>query len=82
MAERRQVGATHAWNEYGEGAMRRLDVRDVLAILFVLIGAIPIVLWLGSWLYHSMTFDHLVQGALIVIVLTLAWWMRKRFEKK
>jgi hypothetical protein len=62
--------------------MRRLDVRDVLAILFVLIGAIPIVLWLSSWLYHSMTFDHLVQGALIVIVLTLAWWMRKRFEKK
>jgi hypothetical protein len=62
--------------------MRRLDVRDVLAILFVLIGAIPIVLWLSSWLHHSMTFDHLVQGALIVIVLTLAWWMRKRFEKK
>ncbi len=62
--------------------MRRFDARNVLAILFVIAGAIPIVVWLASWLYRSMTFDHLVQGALIVIVLTLAWWMRKRFEKK
>ena len=62
--------------------MRRFDARNVLAILFVIAGAIPIVAWLASWLNHSMTFEHLVQGALIVIVLTLAWWMRKRFEKK
>jgi Flp pilus assembly protein TadB len=62
--------------------MRKRDARNVLAVLFVIAGAIPIVVWLGSWLYHSMQAEHLVQIALIVIVLYLTWWIRKRLEKK
>jgi len=62
--------------------MRRPDVRDMLAILFVLIGAIPIVWWLGSWLLHSATHEQIVQAVLIVVILYFAWWMRKRLKKK
>ena len=62
--------------------MRRLDPRNLLAILFVIAGGIPIVVWLGSWLYHSMRLEHVAQAALIVILLYFAWWIRKRFEKK
>ena len=62
--------------------MRRFDVRDMLAILFVLIGAIPIVLWLGSWLLRSATREQIVQAVLIVGILYFAWWTRKRLEKK
>ena len=62
--------------------MRRLDARNILAILFVIAGALPVAWWLGSWLYHYLRFEHVVQALLIVIVLTLAWWARKRLEKK
>jgi len=62
--------------------MRKRDARNVLAVLFVIAGAIPIVVWLGSWLYHSMRPEHLVQIALIAIVLYFTWWIRKRLEKK
>ncbi|HXZ43788.1 MAG TPA: hypothetical protein VEH53_03100 [archaeon] len=54
----------------------------MLAILFVLIGAIPIVWWLGSWLLHSATHEQIVQAVLIVVILYFAWWMRKRLKKK
>lgn len=33
--------------------MRRPDARDILAILFVLAGALPVAWWLGSWLFGS-----------------------------
>jgi hypothetical protein len=62
--------------------MRRLDTRNILAILFVVAGAIPIVVWLGSWFYHSATREQMIQAGLVVIVLYFAWWFRKRFEKK
>jgi hypothetical protein len=62
--------------------MRRLDARDIFAILFVIAGALPVAWWLGSWLYHSMNPGHVVQAVLIIIVLYLAFWIRKRFEKK
>lgn len=62
--------------------MRRLDARDILAILFVIAGALPVVWWLGSWLYRSATGEQLVQVVMVVIVLYVAWWFRKRLEKK
>lgn len=62
--------------------MRKLDARNVLAILFVIAGAVPIVVWLASWAYHNMKPEHLVQAVVIVIALWLAWWFRKRLEKK
>ena len=65
-----------------EAAMRRRDLRDILAIVFVLAGVLPIVLWLGSWLSHSMNAQHIVQAVLIVVLLYVAWWIRKRLEKR
>jgi Flp pilus assembly protein TadB len=62
--------------------MRRLDTRNVLAVLFVIAGAVPIVVWLGSWLYHSATREQILQGGLVVMVLYFIWWLRKRHEKK
>jgi hypothetical protein len=62
--------------------MRRLDARNVLAILFVVAGAIPIVVWLGGKLYHSMKLEHVVQIVLVVVMLYFVWWVRKRMEKK
>ncbi|MGD0266886.1 MAG: hypothetical protein ABSD47_18315 [Candidatus Methylomirabilota bacterium] len=62
--------------------MRRLDARNILAILFVVAGAIPIVVWLASWVYHNMKPEHLVQAVVILIALYLAWWFRKRLERK
>ena len=62
--------------------MRRRDPRNFLAILFVAAGAIPIVGWLGFWMYHHMKLEHVVQAALIAILLYVAWWVRKRLEKK
>ena len=64
------------------GTTRRVGIRDLLAILFVVAGAIPIVMWLGSWLYHSATREQLVNGALIVVALYVVLWIRKRREKK
>ncbi len=62
--------------------MRQFDVRDMLAILFVLIGAVPIIWWLGSWLLHSATREQIVQAVSIIIILYFVWWIRKRLEKK
>lgn len=62
--------------------MRPLDARNILAFVFVIAGAIPIVVWLSVWLYHSMKFEHVVQAVLIIVVLYFTWWFRKRFEKK
>jgi drug/metabolite transporter (DMT)-like permease len=61
--------------------MRRLDPRNILAILFVLAGALPVAWWLGSWLYNSATRAQIVQAALVMVVLYVAWWFRKRAEK-
>jgi len=61
---------------------RRVGIRDILAILFVVAGGIPVIMWLGSWLYHSATREQLVNGALIVIALYVVLWIRKRLEKK
>jgi len=62
--------------------VRRLGAGDILAILFVVAGALPIVWWLGSWLYHSMTPSHVVPVVLVVGALYVTWWVRKRLEKR
>jgi hypothetical protein len=60
--------------------MRGRDPRDILAIIFVLAGVLPIAWWVGSWVFRSMKAAHLVQGMLVVVALALAWWFRKRLE--
>ena len=62
--------------------MKKLDTRNALAVLFVILGGVPIVVWLGAWLYHSATREQILQAGLVVIVLYFAWWLRKRHEKK
>ena len=62
--------------------MKKLDTRNVLAVLFVIAGGVPIVIWLGAWLYHSATREQILQAGLVVIVLYFVWWLRKRHEKK
>jgi Flp pilus assembly protein TadB len=64
------------------GTTKRVGIRDLLAILFVIAGGIPVIIWLGSWLYHSATREQLVNGALIVIALYVVLWLRKRLDKK
>ena len=64
------------------GTTRRVGIGDLLAILFVVAGGIPVIIWLGSWLYQSATPEQLVDGALIVIVLYVVLWLRKRLEKR
>lgn len=60
--------------------MKRVNAGDILAILFVIAGGLPIAWWVCSWVYRSMNAAHLVQGMLIVVALALAWWFRKRLE--
>ncbi len=59
-----------------------LDIRNVLAVLFVIAGALPIVWWLGTHLLPHLRSEHAIQAALVLIVLYAAWWVRKRMEKK
>ena len=62
--------------------MRRPSAGDVFAILFVIAGGIPIVVWLGSWLYASATREQIVQLILFVVALYVAVWIRRRFQKR
>ena len=62
--------------------MRRRGAGDVFAILFVIAGGIPIVVWLGSWLYASATRVQIVQLILFVVALYVAVWIRRRFQKR
>lgn len=62
--------------------MRRRGAGDVFAILFVIAGGIPIVVWLGSWLYASATRAQIVQLILFVVALYVAVWIRRRFQKR
>ena len=62
--------------------MRRRSAGDVFAILFVIAGGIPIVVWLGSWLYASATREQIVQLILFVVALYVAVWIRRRFQKR
>ncbi len=59
-----------------------LDIRNVLAVLFVIAGALPIVWWLGTRLLPHLRPEHAIQAALVLIVLYVAWWVRRRLEKK
>ena len=62
--------------------MRRRGAGDVFATLFVIAGGIPIVVWLGSWLYASATREQIVQLILFVVALYVAVWIRRRFQKR
>jgi hypothetical protein len=61
--------------------MRRPDPRNILAVAFVIAGAVPIAWWLGAWLYNIATRAQIIQATLVVVVLYVAWWFRKRAEK-
>ena len=57
------------------------DPRNVLAIVFVLAGLAPILLWLIAWAQRSLTPAHLVQAAIIVGMLAVVWRIRRAWEK-
>jgi hypothetical protein len=59
-----------------------LDVRNLLAILFVIAGVLPIAWWLGVWAYHSLRQEHVIQVGLVLVVLYAAWWIRRRLDRK
>ncbi len=59
-----------------------LDIGNLLAILFVAAGALPIVWWLATRLLPRLRAEHAIQAALVLIVLYFAWWFRKRMEKR
>lgn len=62
--------------------MKRRSAGDIFGILFVVAGAIPIVVWLGSWLYAAATREQIVQLAVFIVALYAAVWIRKRFYRR
>jgi hypothetical protein len=58
------------------------DPRNLLAVIFVLAGVVPIVIWLGAWAQRRLTIDLAVQIALAVVLLVVVWRIRTAWEKK
>ena len=61
--------------------MRR-DPRNLLAIVFVLAGLIPILIWLVGWAQQNMRADQLVQIGLVLALLIIVWRVRVAWEKR
>ncbi len=59
-----------------------LDIGNLLAILFVIAGALPIVWWLAVRLLPHLGPEHAIQAALVLVFLYFAWWVRRRREKR
>jgi hypothetical protein len=58
------------------------DPRNLLAIVFVLAGLIPILIWLVGWAQQNMRAEQLVQIGLVLACLIIVWRLRVAWEKR
>lgn len=75
-------GASGSSGRVAVGTMRRRSAGDIFGILFVVAGAISIVIWLGARFYSSATREQFVQIIPIVVALYVVMWMRKRLQRR